>query len=97
MEERKEPIPIILFQLHTGHIRLNLHLFCIHRAETTICPNCQGFAVEMVKHFLLECPFYQCGHFMLQRKFHQEADSLTFLLSSPVAVLPLLKYIHATG
>ena len=34
---------------------------------------------------------------MLQRKLRRNAGSLSFLLSSPVAVLPLLKYVHATG
>jgi hypothetical protein len=34
---------------------------------------------------------------MLQRKLRRNADSLSFLLSSPVAVLPLLKFVYATG
>ena len=84
----------ILFQLHTEHIRINHHLFCIHRSETQICPNCQGFTVKTVKHYLLECPF---EYFMLQRELRGNTDSLSFLLSSPVTVLPLLKFIHATG
>jgi ribonuclease HI len=87
----------ILFQLRTGHIGLNHHLFCICRSESPICPNCQGFAVKMVKHYLLECSFFQRERFMLRRKLRWNANSLSFLLSSPVAVLPLLKYVHATG
>jgi ribonuclease HI len=87
----------ILFQLRTGHVGLNHHLFRICRSETPICPNCQGFAVETVKHYLLECPFFQRERFMLRRKLRRNADSISFLLSSPVAVLPLLKFVHATG
>ena len=34
---------------------------------------------------------------MLQRKLHCNADSHPFLLNNPVAVLPLLKFIHSTG
>ncbi|KAF8235700.1 hypothetical protein L208DRAFT_1255303, partial [Tricholoma matsutake] len=49
----------ILFQLHTGHIGLNHHLFHIHKSETPVCSNCQGLVVEMVKHYILECPQYQ--------------------------------------
>ena len=51
----------------------------------------------MVKHFLLDCPHYRNEHHALQRKLHRNAGSLSFLLSSPVAVLPLLKFVHTTG
>ena len=34
---------------------------------------------------------------MLQRKLRRNAGSLPFLLNSPVAVMPLLKFVHATG
>jgi len=48
----------LLFQLCTGHIALNHHLFCIHKSETPACPHCRGITVETVKHFLLDCPQY---------------------------------------
>jgi ribonuclease HI len=87
----------ILFQLRSGHIGLNLHLFRIRRSETPSCPNCQGIVVESVRHFLLDCPQYVQERHDLQRKLRRDAGSLPFLLSSPVATLPLLKYVHATG
>ena len=44
----------ILFQLQTGHIGLNQHLFRIRKSDTPVCPNCQELlVVESVKHFIL--------------------------------------------
>ena len=51
----------------------------------------------MVRHFLLDCPHYRNECHALHRKLRRNAGSLSFLLSSPVAVLPLLKFVHATG
>ena len=49
----------LLFQLRSGHIGLNQHLFRIRKSDTPVCPNCQGITVESVKHFLINCPFYR--------------------------------------
>jgi ribonuclease HI len=87
----------ILFQLRSGHIGLNHHLFRIHRSETPSCPHCRSITVETVKHYLMDCPFYARERHELQRKLRRNAGSLSFLLSSPDAVLPLLKFVHATG
>jgi ribonuclease HI len=87
----------LLFQLRTGHVGLNQHLFRICRSETPVCPNCQGIIVETVKHFLLECPHYQRERHMLKQKLRRNADSISFLLNNPTAVLPLLKFVHSTG
>ena len=87
----------ILFQLCTGHIGLNQHLFCIRRSETPSCPHCQGITVETVKHFLLDCPHYARERHELCTKLRRNADSLPFLLNNSTAILPLLKYVHATG
>ena len=87
----------ILFQLHTGHIGLNHHLFRIRKSESPSCLHCQGITVEMVKHFLLDCPFYRKERHTLQRKLCRNAGSLSFLLNNPAAVIPLLKLVHSTG
>jgi hypothetical protein len=87
----------LLFQLRSGHVALNHHLFRIHRSETPSCPHCQGITVETVKHFLLDCPQYVQERHKLRIKLRRNASSLSFLLSSPEAVLPLLKFVHATG
>jgi hypothetical protein len=87
----------LLFQLHSGHVALNHHLFRIRRSETPSCPHCQGITVETVKHFLLDCPQYVRERHKLRIKLRRNASSLSFLLSSPEAVLPLLKFVHATG
>lgn len=53
--------------------------------------------VETVKHYLMDCLFYARERHELQRKLRRNAGSLSFLLSSPDAVFPLLKFVHATG
>ena len=49
----------LVMQLHPGHIGLNQHLFCIKKVKSSLCPHCKGITVEMVKHFLLDCPSYR--------------------------------------
>ena len=87
----------LLFQLWSGHIGLNHHLFRIQKSETLSCPLCQGITVKTVKHFLLDCPHYARKRHELQLKLCCNAGSLSFLLNSPVAVFPLLKFVHSTG
>ena len=53
--------------------------------------------METVKHFLLDCPFYRRERHELQMKLRRNTFSLSFLLSSPVATKPLLKFVHSTG
>ena len=87
----------LIFQLRSGHIALNHHLFQICKAESPACPWCQGITIETVKHYLLECLQYRNECHALQRKLRRNSGSLSFLLSSPMAVLPLLKFVHSTG
>ena len=53
--------------------------------------------METVKHFLLECPHYVRERHELRQKLRRNAGSLSFILNSPVAVLPLLKFVYTTG
>jgi len=87
----------ILFQLRTGHIGLNHHLFCIHKLKLLSCPHCRGIIVQTVKHFLLDCPYYRKERHTLQHKLCCNAESLSFLPNNPAAVIPLLKFVHSTG
>ena len=86
-----------LLQLWSSHISLNCPLFHIHKSESPACPLCGGITVKTVKNFLLDCPHYKCERHELQLKLWHYAGSLSFLLNSPVAVLPLLKFVHSTG
>jgi hypothetical protein len=79
----------ILFQLCSGHIGLNLHRFHIRRSESPSCLHCCGIVVESVRHFLLDCPQYVRERHELRGKLRCNSGSLSFLLSSPIAVLPL--------
>ncbi|KNZ76505.1 hypothetical protein J132_10313, partial [Termitomyces sp. J132] len=73
----------ILTQLHTGHLPLNQHLFCIHKAESPVCPYCHGLIVESMCHFLLECLQYQHKwHVHLTCLLKCKAESISFILSS---------------
>ena len=87
----------LLFQLCSGQVSLNQHLFCIKKSDTPVCPNCQGITVESMKHFLINCLFYRHERHTLHTKLRCNASSLSFLLSGPVAALPVLKFVHATG
>jgi len=51
----------------------------------------------MVKHVLLDCPFYLREQHILQLKLQRSTSSIPFLLSSPVTVKHLLTFIHSTG
>jgi hypothetical protein len=62
-----------------------------------LSPHCRGITVETVNHFLLDCPHYRNEHHTLQRKLRRNTGSLSFLLNNPSAIIPLLKFVHATG
>ena len=76
---------------------LNQHLFRIRKSESPSCPLCQGITVKTIRHFLLECPHYARKRHKLRLKLQHNTRSLSFLLNSPVAVLPVLKFVHSTG
>ena len=69
----------LLFQLHSGHIGLNQHLFRICKSDTPICPNCQGITIESVKNFLIDCPFYLCKRHALHMKLRHNTSSLSLV------------------
>ncbi|KAF8237041.1 hypothetical protein L208DRAFT_1520421, partial [Tricholoma matsutake] len=84
----------IITHLPTGHSPLNQHLFRIHHSETPSCPHCQGITVETVHHYLFLCPHYQHKCHILHCKLKCKAESISYLLSHPDAVTPLLSFIH---
>ena len=87
----------ILIQLQTSHVGLNKHLHRIKHATSPKCTNCTKNADETVSHFLLVCTWYQDEWFILHRALRRHTSELSFLLNYPTALLPLLKYIQATG
>lgn len=86
----------IIVQLRTGRIGLNKHLHRIKKSDTPNCPHCPNI-IEDIRHFLFTCPHYRRERHALQRELRRRSQDISYLLSSPIATLPLLKYVHATG
>ncbi|KNZ72000.1 hypothetical protein J132_05049 [Termitomyces sp. J132] len=81
----------MLMQLHIGHVPLKQYLFRIHCSKTPVCPHCSNLIVESTKHYLFVCPHYTCKrHDFLHRKLRCKAESLSYILSAPDALKPLL-------
>ena len=85
----------ILTQLRTGHIALNGYLARIHRADSPLCPSCDT-AVEVVHHYLFDCPAYRNEHHLLSQVLGRKARSLRYLLGNAVGMRELLRYIGRT-
>lgn len=86
----------ILFQLRSGHIPLQSHLYRIKKVPSPTCAHC-GNHEETVHHFLLACHSHRRARDILRKKVGRNAESLPFILSSATAMTPLFEYIHATG
>jgi hypothetical protein len=52
-------------------------------------------AIQQDEQLSIEFPPLQ--RHTLQRKLRRNAGSLSFLLNNPSAIIPLLKFVHATG
>lgn len=87
----------LIMQLRTGHIGLNKHLHWIHHSDTPYCPSCDENAIELTHHFLFNCVCYCHERSILQHKLHCQSHNVSYLLSHPAAILPLLKFVHLTG
>ena len=84
----------LLFQLRSGHIGLNKHLHQIKQTASPACNNCNNGTEESIQHYLFECVKYSQERHLLQRSLQHHTSNLAYLLSSPDAMLPLLKFIH---
>ncbi|KAI0037359.1 hypothetical protein FA95DRAFT_1466860, partial [Auriscalpium vulgare] len=86
----------VLFQLRTGHVPLNKYLYRIGKVDSPRCPSCRH-ASEDVRHFLLECRAHRHERWILQHQWRRQSQDLRFLLSSPKALIAVLRYVQATG
>ena len=77
----------ILFQLHSGHVGLDLHLFHIHKAESPACPLCQGITVESGSSKLYLVKIRQTKS-TLMRVIMESSGQLANSLSSSSGRLP---------
>ena len=87
----------LIMQLCTGHIGLNKHLHQIRCSDTPYCPSCDENTIELTHHFLFDCVHYHHECSILQHKLRCQSHNMSYLLSHPAAILPLLKFIHLTG
>ena len=86
-----------LFQLRSGHIVLNKHLYRIKRSDTPNCLQCPMGVPETVHHFLFDCPRYDRERFILRNRIGRAVTSTAELLGSGEAVEETLKFVKATG
>jgi hypothetical protein len=88
----------LLIWLRTGYAPLNYHLHRIHAIESPECAHCRTETAETTKHFLVDCPAHERARRALQKALgYRKAGEIPFLLSSPEAIAPLMKYIDDTG
>jgi hypothetical protein len=86
----------ILVQLRTGHVPLNKYLHRIKRADSPLCPACEG-GTESVLHFLVTCPAYEPFRRPLHQALKRHSRSLNVLLNDSAALRPLFQFINRTG
>jgi len=86
----------LLVQLRTGHVPLNKYLHRIKRADSPLCPACEGGS-ESVLHFLVTCPAYEPLRRPLHHALKRQSRSLNVLLNDPTAFRPLFHFINRTG
>ena len=87
----------VLFQLRSGHIALNKHLYRIKRSDTPNCLQCDKETPESVHHFLFDCPQYERERHILRCRLGRAAASTADLLGSGEAVTETLKFVRETG
>ena len=85
----------LLFQLRTGNVGLNKHLYTITRADSPLCAACEE-APETVQHYLLYCPAYATARYRIFYEYGATALTLCALLNTKRLLRPLFKYIHDT-
>ena len=86
----------LLFQLRTGHVALNYHLYRIGCADSPIRPNCEEQR-ETVDHFLLYCPVYARARLRILYTHGATALSTSSLLNRERMLPELFEFIHTTG
>ena len=87
----------VLFQLRSGHIALNKHLYRIKCSDTPNCLQCDKEMPESVHHFLFDCPRYERERHILRCRLSRAAASTADLLGSGEAVTETLKFVRETG
>jgi len=85
----------VITQLRTGHCPLNGHLHRIGRADSPICPSCNG-NVETPLHYLTLCPAFRHLRTPLIRKLGGRVSEIKFLLSNRRIIPDLLIFIDRT-
>jgi hypothetical protein len=85
-------------QFRLTHAPVNHFLKRIRKADKATCPAC-GADEETIGHFLLICPSYAYERWALAQQAHKQRKHLTMetLLGTPDMVMPLAKFIEATG
>lgn len=85
----------VLTQLRMGHIPLAHHLQRIQARESGACETC-GRGKETVVHYILHCPTHTITRQKLTKALGRGARNLHNLLSHPIAIPHLLRFIDDT-
>ena len=85
----------MLIQLRSGHAPLNKHLHRMGKAESPLCPACHR-KNETIHHFLVECKEYDTHRGQMTATLKHNARSIRALLSNPLAIPILFKFISDT-
>ena len=85
----------MLIQLRSGHAPLNKHLHHMGKAESPLCPACHR-KNESIHHFLVECKEYDMYRGQMLATLKRNARSICTLLSNPLAIPTLFKFISDT-
>jgi len=85
-------------QFRLNHAPVNQYLKRIGKADYARCPAC-GADVETIEHLLLICPNYAYKRWALAQQANKLNKSLSMktLLGTPELIIPLAKFIDASG
>ncbi|KIK78065.1 hypothetical protein PAXRUDRAFT_165021, partial [Paxillus rubicundulus Ve08.2h10] len=86
----------LIFWLCTTHIALNKHLHHLKKIASPLCPYCKK-KIETVEHYLTSCPQYAHECHILRNALGRSAGSVSFLLTQPKAINPLIIFVNSTS
>ena len=85
---------LLIIQLRTGHVPLQVHLCRIGKVESPVCLKCHKVD-KTLTHYLTACMAFTTQRGCMERYLRRAAKSVSMLLMNP-DFPSLFKYIHET-